>query len=51
MITADPTVSVVRLQPTDSVLVLACDGIYDVLTDEEVLRLARATDDPQEGGV
>lgn len=36
MITADPDVKTLRLQSGDEFLVLACDGIWDVLTNQAV---------------
>lgn len=36
MITAFPEVRTLQLQPGDEFLILACDGIWDVLTNQEV---------------
>lgn len=49
VITAEPTVAVVRLQPMDQAVVLACDGVFDVLDDAEVVRLALSNSDPHDG--
>ena len=36
IITAEPDVCRVQLQPGDRFLLLACDGVWDVLTNQEV---------------
>ena len=36
MITAMPEVRTMQLQPGDEFLILACDGIWDVLTNQQV---------------
>ena len=36
MITANPEVRTLQLQSGDEFLILACDGIWDVLTNQEV---------------
>lgn len=36
MVTAVPEIRRMRLQPGDDFLLLACDGIWDVLTNQEV---------------
>ena len=38
MVTALPDIRKETLQPGDEFLVLACDGIWDVLTNQEVRR-------------
>ena len=40
-ITAMPDVRVVRLLPTDEFMVLACDGIWEVMTSQEVVDFVR----------
>ena len=37
MVTADPEVTITQLVPEDEFIVLACDGIWDVMTNEEVV--------------
>lgn len=36
MITAEPDVAHITLQPEDEFLLLACDGVWDVMTNQEV---------------
>lgn len=36
MITAEPDVAYITLQPEDEFLLLACDGVWDVMTNQEV---------------
>ena len=42
-VTADPTVGRVRLGPADDVLILASDGLWDVLTDQQACDIAGET--------
>lgn len=44
---AEPHVARVELGEQHEVLVLACDGVYDVFSDEVVAQIARANPDPQ----
>lgn len=37
LIIAEPDVQVVTVSETDQFVVLACDGLYDVFTNEEVV--------------
>ncbi|KDO20865.1 hypothetical protein SPRG_14096 [Saprolegnia parasitica CBS 223.65] len=37
IVCADPEVRVVSIEPTDTFLVLACDGIWDVLSNQDVV--------------
>eukprot|EP01103_Thecamoeba_quadrilineata_P012565 TRINITY_DN3275_c0_g1_i1.p1 TRINITY_DN3275_c0_g1~~TRINITY_DN3275_c0_g1_i1.p1 ORF type:complete len:338 (+),score=69.28 TRINITY_DN3275_c0_g1_i1:40-1014(+) len=50
-LTADPDVSVTELGQDDKFLLLACDGVWDVLTQQEavdfVLEKLKETEDPQ----
>ena len=41
MITAEPDICRVTLQPGDEFLILGCDGIWDCLTNEEAVRYVR----------
>eukprot|EP01059_Diplonema_ambulator_P002107 TRINITY_DN1173_c0_g1_i2.p1 TRINITY_DN1173_c0_g1~~TRINITY_DN1173_c0_g1_i2.p1 ORF type:complete len:270 (+),score=31.70 TRINITY_DN1173_c0_g1_i2:75-884(+) len=41
IITAHPDVTVTTIQPNDDFVVLACDGIWDVMTNEEVIDFVR----------
>jgi serine/threonine protein phosphatase PrpC len=45
-INAEPYVDEYVLQPDDELLVLACDGAWDVLDDQHVIDLARSEPDP-----
>lgn len=42
-VTADPTVGRVRLGPADDVLILASDGLWDVLSDQQACDIAGET--------
>lgn len=42
-VTADPTVGRVRLGPDDDVLILASDGLWDVLSDQQACDIAGET--------
>lgn len=37
IVTADPDVRVMDLQPEDKFLILACDGIWDMLTNDQAV--------------
>ncbi|KAH3759798.1 protein phosphatase family protein [Pelomyxa schiedti] len=39
-----PDISVIQLQPTDKYLILACDGVWDVLTSQEAVNIVRERD-------
>ena len=42
-VTCDPEVSVTRLTPDDAYVVLACDGLWDVVSDAEAVAMIRDT--------
>lgn len=44
---AEPFLNEVELTPEDELVVIACDGVWDVLSDEEVVTIAASTPDPQ----
>lgn len=35
--TADPDIRTIELQPQDKFLILACDGIWDILTNDQAV--------------
>ena len=37
VVTADPDVRVIDLHPSDRFLILACDGIWDILTNDQAV--------------
>lgn len=41
MITAQPDIKATVLKPTDEFIILACDGIWDCLTNEEAVKYVR----------
>lgn len=41
MITAEPDIKQVELNPDDEFIILACDGIWDCLTNEEAVKYVR----------
>jgi len=41
MVTADPEIRTMELTPDDEFLILACDGIWDVLTNQEAVEFVR----------
>jgi len=45
---SEPYLRTVELQPSDSFLILACDGVWDVLTDQEAVDLVVKDTDPLE---
>jgi serine/threonine protein phosphatase PrpC len=46
MVTAVPEIRQMHLEPGDDFLLLACDGIWDVLTNQEVRGASRAPPPP-----
>jgi hypothetical protein len=38
MITAEPDVSITKLQPDDRFFILACDGVWDCLSSQQAVR-------------
>merc|ERR1712119_182225 len=50
LITAVPEIQVMDLNPTeDRFLVLACDGVWDVLSSEEAVSVCAEQEGPQKG--
>lgn len=41
MITAEPDITVNALQPDDEFFILACDGVWDCLTNQEAVDFVR----------
>ena len=49
LVTAEPETRTVALRPgRDSFVILACDGLWDVVTSEEAVALAQGCETPQE---
>ena len=48
-VTAEPEVRYAERDATDEVLILACDGIWDVLTNHAACDLARKVEPEQDG--
>ena len=48
IISAEPDVTIRPVQGGDVAVVLACDGVFDVMSDDEVARVVLAHDDPAE---
>mmetsp|Transcript_40564 Transcript_40564/g.126901 ORF Transcript_40564/g.126901 Transcript_40564/m.126901 type:complete len:682 (+) Transcript_40564:228-2273(+) len=42
ILTAEPEIQSLKLAPEDEFIVLACDGLFDVFTNEEVVQAVRA---------
>lgn len=47
LVIADPDIKMIEVKPGDKKLVLACDGVWDVMSDEDVAELIRNEKDPQ----
>jgi len=47
MITAEPDIKQVELKPDDEFIILACDGIWDCLSNEEAVKFVRDRIDTQ----
>ncbi len=50
-VTPEPEITEFDISPTDRIqsnqlLILACDGVWDVITDEEATTLIRSSPDP-----
>jgi len=45
---ADPLITETRLQPQDSHLIIACDGLWDVASDEDVIGVIGTQDSAQQ---
>lgn len=41
MVTANPEIRTIKLEPSDEFIILACDGIWDVLTNQEAIDFVR----------
>jgi len=41
-LTADPFITTTTLLPTDTHLIIACDGLWDVATDQEAVDLVKS---------
>jgi len=41
LIVAEPEIQITSITPNDQFLLLACDGLFDVFTGEEVVRFVR----------
>ncbi len=47
VISGKPHTSETILTDENEIVVLACDGVWDVMTDQEVIETVRAIEDPQ----
>jgi len=45
LVTAEPYVTVTQLQPEDEFLIVACDGVWDILEDQNAVDLIRNMND------
>ncbi|KAI5811109.1 phosphatase 2C-like domain-containing protein [Peziza echinospora] len=48
LVTGHPYTTETVIQPEDEFIILACDGLWDVCSDQEAVDLVRAEDDPQQ---
>ena len=46
-VSAEPHLNELELTPEDDLIVIGCDGVWDVLSDEEAVAIAASTPDPQ----
>lgn len=46
-VSAEPYISKTNLMQNDGLLILACDGVWDVISDNEAVQLIRNVNDPQ----
>ncbi|CAD7940956.1 unnamed protein product [Amoebophrya sp. A120] len=46
-ITAEPEIKLLPRQPEDEFVIVASDGLYDLLQDEEIISIARAAGSPE----
>lgn len=46
-VSGEPYTTETLLQPGDSHLILACDGVWDVISDQDALELIQTETDPQ----
>eukprot|EP00762_Andalucia_godoyi_P001099 ANDGO_01983.mRNA.1 Protein phosphatase 2C homolog 1 len=47
MVSPEPYVFCMDLKPTDNLLVMACDGLWDVMDDQYAIDIAKSIDDPR----
>ena len=47
-VSAEPDVSAMALEASDEFLILASDGVFDVFDNDQVVRIVRSADSPQE---
>jgi protein phosphatase 2C family protein 2/3 len=40
MITAEPDITITKVDPTDKFIVMGCDGIWDCLTSQQAVSLS-----------
>jgi protein phosphatase PTC1 len=45
-VSAEPYISVTDMTDDDTILILACDGLFDIFTDQVAVQIARANPDP-----
>ena len=50
-VSCHPDIHVVERAPEDDVLILACDGLWDVMTSEEAVEMVRDIYDSGEGNM
>eukprot|EP01114_Cavostelium_apophysatum_P019480 TRINITY_DN6296_c0_g1_i2.p1 TRINITY_DN6296_c0_g1~~TRINITY_DN6296_c0_g1_i2.p1 ORF type:complete len:334 (-),score=77.35 TRINITY_DN6296_c0_g1_i2:325-1326(-) len=50
-VTAEPEIHSFDMSPSDKYLILGCDGVWDVLSNEETTFLASLSDDPEEAAI
>lgn len=48
-VSPEPYLTKTQLKTEDTALVIACDGVWDVITDQETIDIIHAIDDPREG--
>ncbi|MCX5813675.1 MAG: PP2C family protein-serine/threonine phosphatase [Proteobacteria bacterium] len=48
-VSSEPRIVEGRLERENDFVILACDGVWDVLTPQEVIGIARSVENPQEG--
>jgi protein phosphatase PTC1 len=50
-VSAEPYVSATPLEEGDTMLILACDGVWDVLSDQDAVDLLAGQTDPQAAAI